>query len=106
MSLFFPLFPLLLTNPGEECVILCVFSFVLVRGQLSSRSVCVAVGGLHAAEQARAGAGNLDLDRGHLLGVWGVYREKKGEKEQGGVHLESLDILLYTSAVRGDQGAV
>lgn len=29
------------------------------------------------AEQARAGARNLDLDRGHLLGLWGEERERR-----------------------------
>lgn len=58
-----------------------MFSFALVRGQLSTGAVCVAEGEIRGAKQARAGAGNLGLDGGHLLGVWGVYREKKGEEE-------------------------
>lgn len=65
----------------------------------------MAVGEIRGAEQARASAGNLGLDRGHLLGVWGVHGEKKVEKEWGGGHSELLDILLCQSG-KGEQGAV
>lgn len=70
-----------------------MFSFALVRGQLSEGAVCVAVGEIHGAEQARPGAGKLGLDGGHLLGVWGVHGEKKGEKEWGGVR----SVIRYSS---------
>lgn len=54
-----------------------MFSFALVRGQLSTRAVCVAAGEIHVVEQAGAGAGNSGLDGRHLLGVWGVHGEKE-----------------------------
>lgn len=45
---------------------------------------CVWRGG-RFAEQARAVVGNLGLDGGHLLGVWGrIKTEKEGERENVG----------------------
>lgn len=78
-----------------------MFSFALVRGQLSARAVCVAVGEICGVGQARAGAGNLGLDGGHVLGVWGFHGERKGEKDSGGVGSELLDIPLCASAGKG-----
>lgn len=76
-----------------------MFSFSLVRGQLSARAVCVAVGEIRGA--------------GLVLETWGwteaicwvsrgVHREKKEEKEWGCFRSELLDILLCISAGQWD----
>lgn len=62
----------------------------------------MAEGELRGAEQARAGAGNLDLDRGHLLGVWGVYGEKKGRERTGWCSLRVTGYsVVYMCAEKG-----
>lgn len=48
--------------------------------------------------QSGAGAGGLELDGGHLQGVWVVHWEMKAEKGRDYVHSTLLDILLCTSA--------
>lgn len=51
------------------------------------------------AEQARAGARNLDLDRGHLLGVYG---EKKGREGTGWCSLRVTGYsAVYMCAEKG-----
>lgn len=61
----------------------------------------MAVGEICGVGRARAGAGNLGLDGGHVLGVWGFHGERKGEKDSGGVGSELLDIPLCASAGKG-----
>lgn len=80
------------------------FHFPGTRPAVDQRCLCVAVGEIHGAE--KASAGNLGLDRDHLLGVWGVHREKKRGKRVGWC---SFRVSRYSSmyvCFRGHQGAV
>lgn len=81
---------------------MCVFIFPGTRPAVGQSCVC----GSGGNSWSGAGAGNLGLDGGHLLGVWGVRREKKGEKESGCVCSQLLDILLCASAAERDRGAL
>lgn len=75
-----------------------VFSFSLVRGQLSAGAVCVAVREIFFFVEWGCCWKLRDLDGGHLLGVSGCPQQRGKGRKSVVVFSQLLDIILRTSA--------
>lgn len=79
-----------------------MFSFALVRGQLSARAVCVAVGEIHGAGTGQGRCWKPGAGRRPFAGLSGVsaarIKGRERERKKRRVCTKLLDILLCASA--------